>query len=413
MRIKKLQKSMRSGFLNCGLVLAISASVLTAQTKPIQTTARTQRLPSVSPRTDSPQLINPDDGLAILGAALEGRYKTERRSDCSHLVHAIYEKAGFPYKYQRSTDLYAGVEEFRRVNRPQPGDLIVWIGHAGIVVSPAKHTFYSALRSGFGMQPYDSPYWRGRGRPHFFRYLKATSHTELAAKRSPALTATGLRDSSETDPPDPESVPARPATPKPATAQLANSKSATPQAKSELAQNRDPDEDAANTAPTDAQPATPPRTVVIYATRLKPDQVSNALREQFQAFADTLETRDLLAVAPSVISFDHLEIQKLQTKGDSGHAQLHLRGAVDLAQAGAESKSAKGRDHIELLPLHRAKGGWEVTLPSNAVYVPRQTAVRILAHRLASLSDDANQPDTKDGQKVELARWLNALLENR
>jgi hypothetical protein len=412
MRIKKLQKSMRSGFLSCGLVLVLGTTVLTAQSKPIQTTARTQRPPSVSPHANSPQLINSDDGLAILGAALEGRYKTERRSDCSHLVHAIYEKAGFPYKYQRSTDLYAGIEEFRRVNRPQPGDLIVWIGHAGIVVSPAKHTFYSALRSGFGMQPYDSPYWRGRGRPHFFRYLKATSHTELAAKRSPALTTTGLRDSSETDLPDPESVPVRPATPKSATTQLANSKSATPQAKRELAENSDPDEDAANTAPPTAQPATPPRTVVIYATRLKPDQVSNALREQFQAFADTLETRDLLAVAPSVISFDHLEIQKLQTKGDNGHAQLHLRGAVDLAQAGADSKKAKGRDQIELLPLHRAKGGWEVTLPANAVYVPRQTAVRILAHRLASLTDDANQPDTKDGQKVELARWLNALLES-
>jgi hypothetical protein len=411
MRIKKLQKSMRSGFLSCGLVLVLGTTVLTAQTKPTQTTARTQRPPSVSPHTDS-QLINSDDGLAILGAALEGRYKTERRSDCSHLVHAIYEKAGFPYKYQRSTDLYAGVEEFRRVNRPQPGDLIVWIGHAGIVVSPAKHTFYSVLRSGFGMQPYDSPYWRGRGRPHFFRYLKATSHTELAAKRSSALTTAGMRDSSETDPPDPESVPVRPATSKSATTQLANSKS-TPQAKSGLAENSDPDEDAANTASSAVPPATPPRTVVIYATRLKPDQVSNALREQFQAFADTLETRDLLAVAPSVISFDYLEIQKLQTKGDSGHAQLHLRGAVDLALAGTDSKNAKGRDQIELLSIHRAKGGWEVALPPDTIYVPRQTAVRILAHRLASLTDDANQPDAKDGQKVELARWLNALLEKR
>jgi hypothetical protein len=102
----------------------------------------------------------------------------------------------------------------------------------------------------------------------------------------------------------------------------------------------------------------------------------------------------------------------LQTKGENGHAQLHLRGAVDLAQAGANSKNAKGHDQIELLPLRREKGGWEIALPSNAIYVPRQTAVRILAHRLASLTDDANQPDSKDGQKVELARWLNALLES-
>jgi hypothetical protein len=85
---------------------------------------------------------------------------------------------------------------------------------------------------------------------------------------------------------------------------------------------------------------------------------------------------------------------------------------MDLAQQGADSKKAKGHDLIELLSLHRANGRWEVALPSNAIYVPRQTAVRILAHRLASLTDDANQPDAKDGQKVELARWLNALLES-
>src|SRR5262249_31566077 len=139
------------------------------------------------------------DGLTILGAALEGRYKTESRSDCSHLVHAIYEKAGFPYKYQKSTDLYAGVEEFRRVTQPQPGDLIVWIGHAGIVVSPTQRTFYSALRSGFGMQPYDSVYWKRRGRAHFFRYVKPGPQPVLAAKRTPALKATGFQGASDAD----------------------------------------------------------------------------------------------------------------------------------------------------------------------------------------------------------------------
>jgi len=409
MRIKKLQETMRSGLLSCGLVLTLGTAVLTAQTKPIQTTASAHRPQGVSPRSQPAQLVSPDDGLAILGAALEGRFKTERHSDCSHLVHAIYEKAGFPYKYQSSKDLYAGVEEFHRISQPQPGDLIVWLGHAGIVVSPAKHTFYSALRSGFGMQPYDSAYWRGRGRPHFFRYVKATSHTELAAKRTPALAGTGLRDSNETDPSDAAPVPVKSATKKSAAPQAANAKPETAKGTSEVTENRDPDED---TLPSATQPAPPPRTVVIYATRLKADQVSNALREQFQAFADTLQTSDLLALAPSVISFDRLEIQKLQTKGDSGHAQLHLRGAMDLAQQGADSKKAKGHDLIELLSLHRANGGWEVALPSNAIYVPRQTAVRILAHRLASLTDDANQPDAKDGQKVELARWLNALLES-
>ena len=47
-------------------------------------------------------------------------------ADCSHLVHAIYLQAGFPYPYASSSDLYDGTDDFRRVNRPQPGDLVVW-----------------------------------------------------------------------------------------------------------------------------------------------------------------------------------------------------------------------------------------------------------------------------------------------
>jgi hypothetical protein len=323
-------------------------------------------------------LVTADDGLTILGAALEHRYRTEKRSDCSHLVHAIYDKAGFPYKYQSSSDLYAGVEEFRRVTKPQPGDIIVWVGHAGIVVSPAKHTFYSALRSGFGMQPYDSVYWKGRGRPHFFRYVKATSKTVLVAKRTPALKATGLGSDSERD--------------------VATSESA-----KEVVGRTGPEEDVTKND-ADAAPELP-RKITIYASRIKSDQISNALREQFQAFADTLETRDLLALEPAVVSFDRFEVQKLQLKGNEAHAQLHIHGAVELAG----SRSGE-REEVQTLDLHRANGGWEVLLPSNAIYVPRETVVRILAHQLAALTDDANRPETKDGQKVQLARWLNVLL---
>jgi NlpC/P60 family len=410
MRIKKLQKSMRSVLFSCGLFLMLAASMLTAQTRPAaQNASKTRRPSSVLPHPSDPaRLISPDDGLAILGAALEGRYKTEKHSDCSHLVHAIYEKAGFPYKYQPSADLYAGIDEFHRVSHAQPGDLIVWIGHAGVVVSPTQHTFYSALRSGFGMQPYDSVYWRRRGRPHFFRYVKATSKTVLAAKRTPALRATGLRDSSEVDAETPESDTPDAVT-ESATKESATRGANVPGTKTENAERIGSEEDAATTSPAVPIPAPPPRTIVIYTSRLKADQVSNALREQFQAFADTLQTRDLLALEPSVISFDRLDVQKLQTKGNGGHAQLHLAGAVELGEASARSKE---RDQVESLQLQRAKGGWEVVLPSKAVYVPRETVVRILAHHLAALTD-ANHPPTKDSEKVELARWLNVLLDSR
>src|SRR5450432_2364629 len=38
-----------------------------------------------------------DDGLAVIAAALDLRIHIPSRHDCSHLVHAIYDRAGFPY----------------------------------------------------------------------------------------------------------------------------------------------------------------------------------------------------------------------------------------------------------------------------------------------------------------------------
>ena len=115
-----------------------------------------------------------DEGLAVLGAALDSRHYRVFTSDCSHFVHGLYQLAGFPYTYAPSIDLYFGIDQFERVNAPQAGDLIVWRGHVGIVVNPAQHSFFSLLRYGVGVEHYDSPYWRRRGHPRFFRYVKGS-----------------------------------------------------------------------------------------------------------------------------------------------------------------------------------------------------------------------------------------------
>jgi hypothetical protein len=128
----------------------------------------------------APWLVSSDQGLAIIGAALESRKPTDSNADCSNLVHAIYERAGFTYSYSNSSELYRGITEFRRVLHPQLGDLVVWRGHVGIVISPVQHSFFSAMRSGRGVEFYDSPYWQARGRPRFFRYLKAASRTQFS-----------------------------------------------------------------------------------------------------------------------------------------------------------------------------------------------------------------------------------------
>jgi hypothetical protein len=154
--------------LALGALTATTLAQRTAQSTakhPIEASA-----PSV-PKSTSYRLLTSDDGLAIIGAALESRH-LRSNGDCSHLVHAIYELAGFRYRYADSSQLYDGIGTFRQVTHPQPGDLAVWRGHAAIVINPAQHSFFGSTRSGLRVESYESEYWKRRGSPRFFRYLK-------------------------------------------------------------------------------------------------------------------------------------------------------------------------------------------------------------------------------------------------
>ncbi|HEY6370942.1 MAG TPA: NlpC/P60 family protein [Candidatus Sulfotelmatobacter sp.] len=116
--------------------------------------------------------MSADDRLAVIASALDSKTPRFAERDCSHLVHTIYERAGFSYAYASSDDLYDGVQGFERVAQPQTGDLVVWRGHAGIVIRPSRHVFFSFLHAGPGTDDYRSRYWRGRGEPRFYRYIK-------------------------------------------------------------------------------------------------------------------------------------------------------------------------------------------------------------------------------------------------
>lgn len=166
--------------LLCGLAVCVSR----AQEGPRPAEApkagkSTKRTPAKSERA-----LNSDDRLAVIASALDAKTPHFVEHDCSHLVHAIYERAGFPYAYADSDDLYDGVEGFERVARPQLADLVVWHGHVGIVIRPSRHVFFSFLtHGGPGTDDYRSQYWRGRGEPHFFRYVKNASCAGCAVAR--------------------------------------------------------------------------------------------------------------------------------------------------------------------------------------------------------------------------------------
>jgi hypothetical protein len=115
--------------------------------------------------------MTPDDRLSVIAAALDTKVQLRSGHDCSHLVHTIYERAGFRYAYVPSSDLYRGDDAFQRIKVPEPGDLVVWQGHVGIVIKPSQHLFFSFMRSGPGIDNWEAAYWKKRGRVRFYRYL--------------------------------------------------------------------------------------------------------------------------------------------------------------------------------------------------------------------------------------------------
>src|SRR2546430_14455204 len=131
------------------------------------------------------RLLSAEGGRAIVYAVQDQDQPTRGAQDCSHLVHQMYLSAGFEYPYASSFELYDGNENFQRVRNPQPGDLVAWPGHVGIILNPREHSFYSLVSTGLEAQNYEGTYWRSRGRPRFYRY-KVEKAEILTAVKAPA-----------------------------------------------------------------------------------------------------------------------------------------------------------------------------------------------------------------------------------
>jgi hypothetical protein len=334
---------------------------------------------------DVPRPLTFSEGLAILGAALESRGPSNASSDCSHFAQAIYERAGLPYSYANSSELYAGIDEFRQVASPQPGDLAVWPGHVGIVVNPVQHSFFSLLRSGRGVEPYDSPYWKRRGRPRFFRYLQTNS---LSAFSAPLGTASLEPTTLET--------PTHGRT----NANLSSSE------RQGFSNARVP-----SGTPIEA-PALVATVFVPVAKSGKPgpDQLRESLLKAFADSEQALRTRDLFTLTQALVAFDQFEVKTVHISGNQGWAEVQILEVASLAPGGTNVSRVWERQRWSL--RRRDKSGWELTLPQNTVYLRHDVAVRILAHGLANLTDSGLDSAKVADQKAGLARLLDSLLEN-
>jgi hypothetical protein len=80
--------------------------------------------------------------------------------------------------------------------------------------------------------------------------------------------------------------------------------------------------------------------------------------------------------------------------------------SVAQGQAKVKTKSETRRFSL----TRRDPATWEVIIPTETLYVPREAAVRLFAHQLASMTD-LPPASAGDSEKVQLARLLTALLQ--
>jgi hypothetical protein len=346
-----------------------------------------QNIRPTSREAPGPRPIAGAEGREILAtiSTMTAEVRSEFETDCSHLVHDIYKRAGFRYDYVGSHELYTGSTNFTRVRVPQAGDLVVWRGHVGIVIDPQEHSFFSFVRSGPDTQFYDSPYWRSRGIARFFRYV-----TEKPLHAGRTVEAAGRPDHQP------------------------------PQGDSRYAENHAPSE-LSMVAPARASRALPavdasrpatvetPREIVFEVTgkNPSPEELLAAFVEMNRDSGESLRTRSLTSPGKSIIIYRELRVSAVQMKGKRGTAfvQIASLGALGDTQTGSPLRSRE-----QALGFEKTKRGWVVNATKDAAYVKREVAFEVLSARLADLAKNIDATPQQERDEREIIRLLNSLV---
>jgi hypothetical protein len=367
MNTKACRKWANGPFFGFCLIWLCSADV---------TAVNAQSAPETTQSSGNLRLLSGPEGKAIASAALEQNQVPNGTQDCSHVVHEIYLNAGFEYPYASSFDLYAGTENFERVKHPQPGDLIAWPGHVGIVLEPSEHSFYSLVSTGLEAQNYDGAYWKSRGRPRFYRFKVENAGVRTAAN-----------------------APASHRPPKSGMEQRSIGYGLPAPSASAVAGN----------APE------VPQSIVLSSGNKQPtkEEVAQGISELSNASGSVL-----LADAPSklmvpVVIFERLQVERLEIKRGHGWAHLQIDSRATLA--GGQTDYTRRREQVRW-ELHRTESGWEAIAPTDRTYMPQDVAVRNLAAQLARLTDGDSTAAHREAvlrQELELANLLSGLLEKK
>lgn len=321
------------------------------------------------------RVLTSEEGAALVDVSLDN--STARRApDCSHLVHQLLTTAGLSYPYAPSFAIFRGIPQFRRVTTPQPGDLIVWPGHVGLVIDPERHTFFSRTGSGPRTVAYDSDYWRHRGHPRFYRYIVGDETPRLLEARLNAARVTTAKNAAES---------ARPLTSAEELEEAAN----------ELSDNSDQQQVPGNIQ------------LVTEKNRPTKDDVAEGVSELANASAPALEARNRGQL--SIMLLRDIRVEKVQSKGDKGWADLRVYSRAEIAP---DLTWKRARIQTLRWELRKSQDGWILSPPNDRVYIDQNAAIPVLAKELSVLSATP-APAATQRQIGSLAALLNFLLNEK
>jgi hypothetical protein len=308
-------------------------------------------------------LLSPEQGEALAAFAAQSEKRIHLKPDCSHLVHQLYARAGLIYPYEDSRVLYRGISDFKRVKTPQPGDLAVWLGHVGIVLSPEEKTFLSSVHSGILTESWMAPHWVRRGRPRFYRYrIGPEADMNLLARimDDDAHPETGAQDSVRNG----------------VSPQLPSGSSAIADSRAEemqLESNKQARQDATSTNESGHDSGSIVATII---QRQMPSrsQIVAAIMESSRARARQLTSGEALDAARPFSVFSRIEVEKIKVKHESGWVTLQLSEMMCAEDGRILPARTMER---ELLISHRSDGTWVITDPQDRTYLAEEQALEI------------------------------------
>jgi len=369
----------------------------------IGVSARAQVVDSTPTKPPATRLLTVKEGRSIVNVALEQEQPPPGTQDCSHLTHQIYMNAGFEYPYASSLELFSGTENFVRVKFPHAGDLVVWPGHVGIVVNPSQHTFSSLGSTGLGVRDYESPYWKSRGRPRFYRY-RVKNPTVLSATKvhtSPQTLNTKAQQSkaalTESRQAEEDSIPNQ-------------------QAKPALEQTALLYGPMVPVEPTNigAEPQFP--STIIVAEGSKPptrEEIAGGVSELCDTVGSMLQSVDLFELRSTVVIVERFSVERLEIKRDHGWADLQIDSRVSIVNGAIQRKES--RENVRW-GLRRLTAGWEAVNPPDRIYLPHDSEVKNLATQLARLTQSegaATHQEEVLKQESRIADLLSVLLQTK